>query len=279
LAPSGSVAGFLGPAYDPFELEMTIVRFNPVEAVVDTRGITLPVGFTLDSLENRDGLMRRFDRAFEAADRKSDLVDGLDAFHRQALDIVRSSRTRDALDLAREMAHVRERYGQTLFGQGCLAARRLVEAGVRFVTVGTGENWDTHGENFQTLRNPLLPSLDQTLSALIQDLDDRDLLETTIVYCAGEFGRTPKINKGAGRDHWARSMSVVLAGGGCRGGCAHGSTDDQGTTPATDPCTPDDIAATLVDRLGINPHQELQTPSGRQVQLFREGRVVPGLLG
>jgi|SRR5579872_3208547 len=273
-----SLAGYLGPAYDPFGLEVGFVRFNPLEAAVDTRGVTLPADFTIDQLANRGALMRSFDRAFDAVDRKADLVDGLGAFQRQALDILRSKSTRDALDLSRESADVRDRYGQTLFGQGCLAARRLVEAGVRFVTVAaglnTGLNWDTHGQNFLSLRTTLLPALDQTLSALIEDLDARGLLARTIVYCAGEFGRTPRINKTAGRDHWARSMAVVLAGGGFKRGYAEGSTDAEGMAPASAPCTPDDIAATIVDLLGIDPHQELQTPSGRPVQLFREGRVV-----
>jgi hypothetical protein len=276
----GSVAGYIGPAYDPFGLEVRSVRFYPPEFAVDTRGITLPADFTLEALEDRDALMQNFDRAFDAVDRKADLVDGLGAFHRQALDILRSRSTRDALDLSRESAQVRDRYGQTLFGQGCLAARRLVEVGARFVTVTAGfaAGWDTHGGNFTSLRNALLPSLDQTLSALIHDLDEHGLLESTIVYCAGDFGRTPKINKTAGRDHWARSMSVVLAGGGFQRGYVHGSTDAEGMAPATDPCTPDDIAATIVDLLGINPHQELQTPSGRPVQLFREGRVLSSIV-
>jgi len=272
------VAGYLGPAYDPFELEVTVVRVNPTEAVVGARGITLPDGFTLDRLENRNGLLRSFDRAFEAADRQSDLVDGLDPFHQRALDILRSRRTREALDLGREKEALRARYGRTLFGQGCLAARRLVEAGVRFVTVGTQENWDTHSQNFTALRTRLLPSLDQTLSALIGDLDDRGLLDSTIVYCAGEFGRTPKINKNAGRDHWARSMAVVLAGGGFKRGYVHGSTDANGTAPANEPCTPDDVSATLFRCLGIDPHTELMTPTNRPIQLFREGRVLEKLL-
>jgi hypothetical protein len=271
------VAGYLGPAYNPFSLEV-LETPGGGEAVVDPRGVMLPAGFTLDQLENRDGLMRSFDRAFEAADRRSDLVDGLDTFHRGALDILRSPRTRAALDLRREAAPVRARYGQTQLGQGCLAARRLIEAGARFVTVSTGVVWDTHVQNFPELRTQL-PALDQPLSALIQDLDDRGLLDSTVVYCAGEFGRTPQINKDAGRDHWARSMAVVLAGGGFKRGHVHGSTDAQGMAPATKPCTPDDIAATICHQLGIDPHQELQTPTDRPVQLFREGHVLSSLVG
>jgi hypothetical protein len=276
---SGNVAGYLGPAYDPFVLDVMAVSDRTAAFVVDTRGVVLPPGFPLARLENRNGLMQSFDRAFAAVDRNADLADGLGTFQRQALDILRSGRTRDALDLGRETAAVRARYGQTPFGQGCLAARRLVGAGVRFVTVSTGVVWDTHGQNFRILRDEALPALDQTLSALIQDLDDRGLLESTAVYCAGEFGRTPRINRYGGRDHWARSMAVLLAGGGLRRGYAHGSTDAQGMAPATEPCTPDDIAATICQQLGIDPHQELQAPSGRPVQLFREGNVLSRLLG
>jgi hypothetical protein len=274
----GGVAGYLGSAYDPFELEVTVVRVNPIEAAVDARGVMLPTGFTLEQLENRNGLMQSIDRVFEAADRQTDVANGLDAFHQRALDILRSSRTRDALDLSREKEALRDRYGQTLFGQGCLAARRLVEAGVRFVTVESQGNWDTHADNFSALRTQLLPRLDQTLSALIQDLDDRGLLDSTIVYCAGDFGRTPKINKRAGRDHWARSMAVVLAGGGFKHGYVHGATDAEGMVPSADPCKPADIAATIFKQLGIDPHQELQTSNGRPVQLFREGHVLTGLV-
>src|SRR5205823_9055453 len=136
------------------------------------------------------------------------------------------------------------------------------EAGVRFVTVSLG-GWDTHGQNFNALSTRLLPQLDRTLATLIEDLDDRGMLENTVVYCAGEFGRTPRINQNAGRDHWARSMAVLLAGGGFRRGLAYGTTDSNGMAPATDACTPDDIAATMFSNLGIDPHQELNTPSGR----------------
>jgi hypothetical protein len=268
-------AGYLGTAYNPFVVEGN--GNGKDGATMRVRGITLPTGVTLEELENRDKLLKGFDSAFEQADKSSDLVDGLDAFHKQALEILRSDRTKKAFDLTKEEQKTRERYGMNTFGQGVLAARRLVEAGVRFVTISTG-GWDTHGQNFNNLKTRLLPPLDQTLSALIQDLGDRGMLDSTIVYCAGEFGRTPKINKNSGRDHWARSMAVVLAGGGFKAGYAHGTTDVQGMAPATDACTPDDVAATLFHLLGIDPHMELQTPTGRPVQLFREGRIVEKLL-
>jgi len=154
-----------------------------------------------------------------------------------------------------------------------LAARRLVEAGVRFSTVSIG-GWDTHSQTFNAHKTRLVPQVDQTLSALIADLDERGLLDSTIVMCAGEFGRTPKINKNAGRDHWARSMACVLAGGGLKRGYAHGTTDASGMAPATDPVTPDDVSATIFSRLGIDPYTEIQSSTGRPIQLYREGKVV-----
>src|SRR5207244_9745384 len=188
-------------------------RGKDTAAQLRVRGITLPTGFTLEQLENRDRLLRNFDSSFQAIDRQTDLVGGLDAFHQQALEILRSDKTRNAFSLDQEPAAIRQRYGMTPFGQGALAARRLIEAGVRFTTVSLG-GWDTHGQTFNAHRARLLPQLDQVLSALVQDLDDRGMLENTIIYCAGEFGRTPRVNQNAGRDHWARSMAVVLAGGG-----------------------------------------------------------------
>jgi hypothetical protein len=272
---TAGVAGYLGTAYNPFIVEGAAGGKGGGNLRV--RGIQLPNGFTLDELENRDRLLQGFDETFKAQDRSADLVEGFDAFHKQALEILRSDKTKKAFDLAQEKQAVRDRYGATPFGQGALAARRLVEAGVRFATISLG-GWDTHGKNFDALSKRLLPTLDQTLSALVADLDERGLLETTVVYCAGEFGRTPKINKNAGRDHWARSMAVALAGGGFRRGYAHGTTDVQGMAPASEPCTPDDLSATLFHCLGLDPHQELQTSTGRPIQLFREGRVVEKLL-
>lgn len=272
---SGS-AGYLGTAYNPFIIEGSSGKGGKGGSL-RVRGIQLPNGVTLEELEKRDKLFKGFDETFRSLDKSADLVEGLDTFHQQALEILRSDRTKKAFDLSQESDSVRERYGSSAFGQGVLAARRLVEAGVRFATISLG-GWDTHGKNFDALSKRLLPSLDQTLSALVEDLDSRGMLESTIVYCAGEFGRTPKINKNAGRDHWSRSMSVVLAGGGFRRGYAHGSTDVQGMAPATEPCTPDDLSATIFHCLGIDPHRELTTASGRPIQLFREGRVVEKLL-
>ena len=269
-------AGYLGTGYNPFIIEGSGGGKNAANFRV--RGITLPNGVSLDDLAKRDRLLTSFDDGFRQIDQNNDLVDGLDTFHKQAIEILRSDKTKKAFDLASEPASVRDSYPTTPFGQGALAARRLVEAGVRFVTVGIG-GWDTHRQNFNSLKTRLLPPLDQTLAALVADLDDRGLLDSTVVMCAGEFGRTPKINKDTGRDHWARSMACVLAGGGFRRGYAHGTTDASGMAPATDPVTPDDVAATIFHQLGIRQDTELQTPTGRPVQLFREGKVVEKMLG
>jgi uncharacterized protein (DUF1501 family) len=270
-------AGYLGAAYNPFTVESAPGGKDGKGGGLRVRGIQLPSGFTLEELENRDKLLNGFDKAFEESDKSADLMNGLDSFHKQALDILRSDKTKKAFDLNLEPDALREKYGTNPFGQGALAARRLVDAGVRFVTISIG-GWDTHGQNFDALSKRLLPQLDRTLAALVSDLDDRGMLERTIVYCAGEFGRTPKINKNSGRDHWARSMAVVLAGGGLKRGFAYGETDPQGMAPATEPCTPDDVAATIFHRLGIDPHQELMTSTGRPVQLFREGKVIEKIL-
>jgi hypothetical protein len=263
--------GYLGPAFAPFEVEG-----DPGRGALQAHGVSLPSGMSLDDLADRDALRAGFDRGLRALD-TTDVMAGLDGFHRQALEILRSDRVRAALDLAREPDRRRDDYGRTPLGQGALAARRLIEAGARFVTLGFG-GWDTHGGNFRALRDRLLPTLDQALSALIQDLESRGLLDETVLICAGEFGRTPQINGAAGRDHWSRSMAVLLAGGGFPGGAAYGSTDARGMAPAADACSPDDLAATVFQRLGVGPHHEVRSASGRPIPIFREGKPIRSLI-
>jgi hypothetical protein len=276
---NGSVgtAGYLGTGFNPFVIEGNGAGGKGGGAGFSVRGLTLKGTFTLEELEKRDALLQKFDSGFAGIDRSNDLVEGLDTFHKQALEILKSDKTRKALDVTSEKPAVREQYGATPFGQGALAARRLIEAGVRFATVTFG-GWDTHGQTFNAHRTRLAPAVDTVLTALLKDLDDRGLLDSTIVMCAGEFGRTPKINKNAGRDHWARSMAAILAGGGVKRGYVHGSTDASGMAPNLDPCTPDDVSSTIFHQLGIEPNTELQTPTGRPVQLFREGKVIEKLI-
>jgi len=266
-------SGFLGTGYNPFLVEGAGGGKGGAAANFRLRGISLPNNLSLDDLDKKDKLLKTFDDGFRKIDQNSDLADGLDTFHQQALDILRSDKTKKAFDLASEPQKVRDSYGTGPLAASGLAARRLVQAGVRFVTIGMG-GWDTHQKTFEAHKQRLMPGLDSGLAALIADLDANGLLDSTIVMCAGEFGRTPKVNKNAGRDHWARSMACVLAGGGFKKGFAYGATDKEGMAPDRDGCTPDDIAATIFTQLGIPHTTELQTPTGRPITLFREGKVV-----
>ncbi len=277
---SGSAggAGFLGTGYNAFGVEGAGGGKGGGKAgTMQVKGISLPYNFSQDELARRDHLLRKMDTGLKTLDTTGDLVDGLDSFHKQAIEILNSDKTKKAFNLKDESSKTLELYGTEQFGQSALAARRLIEAGVRFVTISMG-GWDTHAKNFDALKTRQLPKLDQVLAALIQDLSQRGLLDSTIVMCAGEFGRTPKINPNGGRDHWARSMSCVVAGGGLKKGYVHGSTDESGMAPAVDPVTPDDVASTIFKQLGIEQNRELQTPTGRPVQLFREGKVIEKLI-
>jgi uncharacterized protein (DUF1501 family) len=244
-------------------------------------------------LENRERLRRQLDRSFARLDR-TEVAARLDRFQQQALDILRSDKVRRALDVATEPLSVRKAYGLTeqvfvggasaVLARGLLAARRLIEAGARFVTVGAGGEsrlaplgWDTHKRGFAALRSALLPTLDQALPALIADLDGRGLLAETVVYCVGEFGRTPRVNIEGGRDHWPQAMAALVAGGGFRRGHVYGATDRFGEVPTQAPCTPADMAATIFDRLGFPPAHRLETL--RDTAIFPEGRVLRGLTG
>jgi hypothetical protein len=264
--------GYLGAAYAPFAVEG-----DPLKGTLQSRGVSLPSEFTPSDLLSREALRDRFDRGLRALE-SAEVMASLDRFHRQAAEMLLSDRVRAALDLSREPAAMRDDYGRTPLGQGVLAARRLIEAGARFVTLGFG-GWDTHSGNFGLLRNRLLPPLDEAISTLIRDLESRGLLDETIVVCAGEFGRTPQVNGSAGRDHWSRSMAVLLSGGGFPGGVAYGATDDRGTAPTRAACSPDDLAATLFQRLGFGPRHEVRSTGGRPIPILREGRCLEGLEG
>ena len=203
----------------------------------------------------------------------------MDRFSEQAYDIISSPRAREAFDLSLENSSEIDRFGKHEFGQTLLLAARLIEAGVHFVSVRLRPaefDFDTHSENFSKLRT-LLPPFDRGLSALLDRLDQRGLLASTAILATGEFGRTPKINAGGGRDHWARAMCAVLAGGDIHGGLAIGETDTTAAEPAGTGFTPDDLAASFFKNIGIAPDTEFQTNVGRPITLIRDGSPIPDL--
>ena len=265
-------AGYLGASHNPFVVD----RFQD-QNVGKARGkstdqFALPGGFTLNDLTRKRELLAGVERGFRRFE-KTARADEMLAFQTQAIDILTAGKTRDALDVFAEKQTVIERYGSTSFGLSALAAKRLVQAGVRFVTIGMN-GWDTHSQNFPQLRTDLLPRLDRALSTLIEDLDAEGLLDETIVYSVGEFSRTPSINAQGGRDHWSRAMSVLVAGGGFKSGFAHGSTDNVGAEPESSRCSPADVNATILNQIGIRPHTMLTTSSGRPMPLFREASIL-----
>ncbi len=278
----GVGTGRLGAAHGPLRIDLSGETTGSVRA----EGVSLPDALPVTEFEDRERLRRNLDRAFAGLD-QSGLPARLDRFQQQAVDVLRSDRVRRALDVGAEPGGVRRSYGLTdtnllvgdspVLARGLLAARRLIEAGTRFVTVGARTDWDTHRDGFRRLKGELLPTLDRALPALLADLDGRGLLAETIVYCVGEFGRTPRVNAQGGRDHWPQAMAALLAGGGLRRGHVYGETDRNGTVPTKDPCTPEDVAATVFDRLGFPPAHRL--PALRDTPIFPEGRVLEGLVG
>ena len=265
--------GFLGVSYAPFTTGTAPQKGRPY----NVRGISLPGGITLDQLEKREKLLGDLDTRFAGFESRIDVLGGLDRFGDEAYRILSSKRARDAFDLAQEKPAVADTFGDTNFGQSCLLAARLVESGVRFVTLSLG-GWDTHQDNFARLRDKQCPQLDQGVAGLIAGLEQRGLLESTLVVVTGEFGRTPKINERGGRDHWPRGMAVLLAGGGIAGGRAVGASDDKGMGPAGDGYSPDDLAVTIYRQLGIDPTKEYHTHTGRPVMIVRNGSPIKDLL-
>jgi uncharacterized protein (DUF1501 family) len=205
-------------------------------------------------------------------------VAGLDTYQQKALSLLTSSETQRAFDIHAEDPGLRDRYGRTPYGQSVLLARRLVEAGVRFVTVYYSPGivgWDTHEQNFKLLRERLLPATEQTLPTLIQDLEARGLLDETLVVWTGEFGRTPKINKDAGRDHWPQCYTLLMAGGGLKRGFVYGASDSAAAYPKDNPCSPDDIAATMLHCMGIDPATELHNRENQPIPASRGTPIMP----
>jgi hypothetical protein len=241
------------------------------------------VDLTLDRVNIRKSLLDQM----EEARRVRDKIDVQDPFREMAYSLIGSEKVRQALDVRRESARVRESYGHTLFGQSCLAARRLVEAGSRFVTVFwdefglAGSGWDTHWEHYPRMRKELMPGFDRGFSGLIADLDQRGLLDDTLVLVMSEHGRTPKLSKGngGGRDHWSQAYSVLLAGGGIARGKVVGKTDSIGGTVADRPVSPKDVLATAYHLLGYDLETTLKDRTNRPVSLVPGGQVVREVLG
>jgi len=263
----GGSSGFLGLAHNPFEL-----LADPNADVFTVRDITPPGGVDLARIERRKGMMARLDAVQRTIDRQPAAFDALDEHYRAALNMITAPETKQAFDLAQEDPRLRDRYGRTRFGQSCLLARRLIETGVRFVTLTDG-GWDTHQDNFRALKDSRMPPVDQGLPELLVDLDERGLLDSTLVVWLTDFGRTPAINSASGRDHWASTGFAVMAGAGVPGGAILGATDEEGGRVARDEYFSQDIAATIYAKLGIPLDLILQSTDGRPVRL-NEGRVI-----
>jgi hypothetical protein len=269
----GEFAGFLGKRHDPL-----FITKDPNRADFRVDELSLPLEVPLDRAGDRRSLLAGL-AGYSRLNESIAAVRGMDAYQQRAYTLLTAPETQRAFDIQKEDPRLRERYGRTTYGQSVLMARRLIEAGVRFVTVyyspGIG-GWDTHKDNFSTLRDSRLPVTDQTVSALLEDLDARGLLDETMVVWTGEFGRSPKINADAGRDHWPQCYTVLMAGGGLKRGHVHGASDASGAYPKDSPCTPDDLSATMFHALGIDPSTELRDQLDRPIPVSY-GSPIPGL--
>ncbi|MGE0374010.1 MAG: DUF1501 domain-containing protein [Planctomycetaceae bacterium] len=281
----GQRATFLGKQHDPL-----LITEDPADPRFRLPELSLPDNLSTDRLANRREMQRLVNRQARLLDYAAE-AQGLDAYYQKALSMITSPRVREAFDLSAEPEAVRDRYGRSTYGQSCLLARRLVEAGVSFVNVyfsndiggrsKTSGGWDTHG--FQNTRMyeilPVwhLPQTEHTLPVLLTDLDERGLLDETLVVWMGEFGRTPRINNKFSRDHWPQCYTVLLAGGGVKRGFRYGASDRYGEYPAADGVTPDDLAATMFALLGIDPATEIRDSLNRPLPIAN-GHPISGVL-
>lgn len=264
---------FLGAQYAPF-----VVPNDPNSSSFRVRDVALPKGLEDDRFMHRRDLRQVVDALPRYRDKAAaDPALAVDEYYAQGYDLISSPEAQKAFDIQREDDAVRERYGRNSFGQRALLGRRLVEAGVPFVTLYEG-GWDHHRNIFPALRKRL-PSFDNTIATLIEDLEERGLLDETLVVVLGEFGRTPKVNERGGRDHWANAMSVLFAGAGCPGGEVVGATDRQGYSAVDRVLSPENFASTLYTKLGIDPDQILYTPQGRPAHLVTDPEPIAELMG
>lgn len=263
-------AVYLGKAYNPFE-----VGADPNAADFKVPNLSLPAGLSSQDVDARRALLKKFDTLRRDID-ESGVMEGLDTFKSQALEMVAGDRMRAAFDLGAEEAALRDRYGRHRYGQSALLARRLVEAGARCVNINTG-NFDHHNDIAKGLDDHL-PPLDRAIAGLVQDLDERGLLDEVVVYCVGEFGRTPRMNGHAGRDHWSDCFSVLLAGGGIQGGRIVGASEKWGGGVQERLATPLDLLATIYQCLGIPLDTHYEDASGRPVSIVGAGKPIEELL-
>jgi hypothetical protein len=258
-------AGYLEPRYNPFDAG------NPNKDNYQVRDLELPLGVDWARMDHRMSLLKLADDKFRRYD-STGVVENLNSYYQTAFGLMQSSRAKKAFKIAEEPEKLRARYGRTSLGQGALLARRLVEAGVRYVTVSRGFNtWDHHGNIFPALSETFLPELDDAFATLIEDLEERGLLDTTLVVVTGEFGRTPEINSIAGRDHWANVFSMCIAGAGVPGGQVWGASDRDGMFVEDDPVSVPDLTATIYDKVGVDYTKEYINALGRPTKLGGDG--------
>ncbi|MFK7850266.1 MAG: DUF1501 domain-containing protein [Akkermansiaceae bacterium] len=263
-------SGYLSSAYGPFSLGN-----DPANKGFSVRDLSLPKGIDDKRFERRRSLLATVDDHFKSLE-QSDALDAMDSFYQRAYGLISSKEAREAFNIEAEDTKLRDQYGRNSAGQRMILARRLVESGVRFVSMTYG-SWDHH-DNVKNGFQKQVPPFDVALARLIRDLDDRGLLDSTLVMVSSEFGRTPKINKTAGRDHWPKVFSTMLAGGGIKRGSVYGLSDSLAAEPEENPVSPEDLAATIYNQLGINSDKELMAPGGRPIEIVDGGKVIKDLL-
>lgn len=263
----GGMPGILGLQNGPF-----LMNADPNQKQFSVRDITPPGGVTMERIDRRKKMLTAVDQLQRQAELQPVAFDALDEHYKAALNMITAPETKKAFDIDNEDAKLRDKYGRNRFGQSCLLARRLVESGVRFVTVTDG-GWDTHSGNFSALKNSRMPPVDQGVPALLEDLQDRGLLDGTLVVWVTDFGRTPVINSAGGRDHWASAGFAIMAGAGIPGGSVIGATDEEGSKPIKDELLTESLAATIYHKIGLPLDLMAQAPDGRPVRLI-EGEPI-----
>jgi uncharacterized protein (DUF1501 family) len=261
------MSGILGLEHSPFT-----INADPNSDKFTVRDISFPSGISRERVDRRRQMLARVDELQRAAETQPVKYNALDEHYKAALNMITAQETKQAFELEAEDPKLRDRYGRHQFGQSCLLARRLIESGVRFVTVTDG-GWDTHQNNFSSLKDRRIPPVDQALPELLTDLEERGLLDSTLVCWFTDFGRTPNINSASGRDHWASAGFAIMAGAGVPGGSVLGATDDEGGKVVHNEYHSEDLGATIFRKLGLPADLHVYAPDGRPVVL-NKGRII-----